>query len=79
MSEYNHPITDAMTEEQVECLKNGEELSFLLEKKDPTEPRIDAEPTSMVTIQVRVSTKGVIGDRSLEDEFPDVIGLGDGK
>jgi len=73
MAEHGNDITDVLTDEQIERLREGEELTFLTKKREPVLD--DEEPSSMNTISLQLSTKGVIGDSSLEETFPDVIGL----
>lgn len=68
-------LVGVLTEEQMDWLKDGETLEFLVEKREPLTE--GAEPTSMNVLEVELYTKGVIGDRSLEEEYPDVIGLSD--
>jgi len=70
-------LLDELPEAAVERLENGDSVDLLVELADPN-PLIDSEePRSMTTLTLQLTSKGVIGDRSLEDEYPEVIGLGD--
>jgi hypothetical protein len=73
LADHGQDIINVLTEEQYERLRDGKELTFLVEKREPLFD--DDEPQSMDTITVRVETKGTVGDRSLEDVFDEVIGL----
>lgn len=66
-------LTVELSEEQMEELRDGETLQFLLQKR---EPFVEGEdPRSMDVLEVEWYTKGAIGEKSLEEEYPDVIGL----
>lgn len=68
-------ILDALSDEQLSKLRSGEALEFLIKKNEPVPSR--EKSTSMSVLQITWHTKGVIGNASLEEEYPGVIGLGD--
>lgn len=69
----NTDLLDVLTDKQKERLKDGEEIEFLVGK---TEPLIDHnESQSMDVLTLTWNTKGVVNG-SLEEHYPDVVGLG---
>lgn len=55
-------------------MKDGKKLTFLIEKREPI--KNNDEPTSMDTLEITWRTQGVVTG-TLEENYPDVIGLGE--
>jgi hypothetical protein len=57
----------ALTDEQIEQLRLGEELEFYMEDGSTDQ--------TMQVIRLGWYTQGVIGDNELSEHYPDVIGF----
>lgn len=74
MTETRKQILEALTDDQIERMKDGEEIEVLVERREPVLDHDEA--TSIDTITLTYGTKGVVNG-SLEDRFDDVHGIGD--
>lgn len=70
-------VIEELPESAVEKLEDGDSVDLLVELADPNPLLETDEPRSMTTLTLQLRSKGVTGNRSLEDEYPGVIGLGD--
>lgn len=68
-------ILDALSDSTMERLKDGEVIELLIDKSDPNPLIEDDRPRSMETLRISLHTQGVTDDRSLEEAFPEVVGL----
>lgn len=62
------PIEIELDQEQIDKLKDGEKVEFLLKIRDPI--REDKDPQSINTLKMTWQTKGVYGDELIEEAFP---------
>lgn len=71
-------VLDALSDEQVEALKDGETLRLLQTIRDPLEGE---PPSSINVIEVSLHTEGLMGGvesiDQLPEQFPNVVGLDD--
>jgi len=70
-------ILDALSDSTMERLEDGEVIELLIDKSDPNPLIEDDRPRSMKTLRISLHTKGVTGDRSLADAYPEIEGLDD--
>lgn len=69
-------LLEALDDEQVERLRDGERLTVLVDTREPL-PGAD-DPTSIDVLELTWKTKGVVSaDASLREEFDDVDGIED--
>lgn len=74
MTETRKQILEALTDDQIERMKDGKEIEVLVEKR---EPFLDHDESNTIdTITLQWNTKGVVnGD--LNEHFDHVHGIGD--
>lgn len=69
-------ILDALTEEQLEALRRGEQIKIATELREPITGGV---PSSFNQITIEITTTGVVNglesEEELLDQFPDVEGL----
>jgi len=68
-------IIDALSDSTMERLEDGEVIELLIDKSDPNPFIEDDRPRSMETLRISLHTKGVADDRSLNEAYPEVVGL----
>lgn len=72
-----HPILDALTEEQLDDLRDGETIKVCVEVR---EPLFDSDvPSSIDVLEIQLSTQGMIRSPESEEDlvefFDDVVGV----